>query len=430
MTKNLNLHQQKKLIAVRTILKNIEQIVTVDTKGENFKRGKKMNDLQILSEYALIIEDEIIKDIVPNSKSAKIKADKEINLKGKIVLPGIIDCHTHTVFSGSRADEFVQKLQGVSYEEIAKKGGGIQKTVNSVRHSSFDELYSLSEKRVRNFIEQGVTSLEIKSGYGLSFYDEIKMLQVINRLNSLEISIIPTFLGAHTFPKEYQNDKKKYIQILTDEMLPYIAKNKLAIFCDAFCETTAFSTKEVEIIFEKANDYGFLTKLHTDQFNSIGGIDIAIKSDSKSVDHLEVISDDDIMKLANTDITAVLLPGVSFTLNYNFAPARKLIDSNSIVAIATDFNPGSSPIQNISLIMSIAAMKMEMTPEEIISAFTINAANALGISNKTGSIEINKLADFSVYDCNDYNEIIYNIGRNINSMTISKGKIIYQNLMK
>lgn len=411
---------------MKTLLKNIEQIVTVDTNGQNFKRGNEMNDISPVIDHSILIENDLIKDIIPNSKIHKTNSDQIIDLKGKIVLPGLIDCHTHTVFSGSRSDEFVQKLQGVSYEEIAQKGGGINKTVEAVRQSSFDELYLLSKSRVKNFIEQGVTSIEIKSGYGLSFYDEIKMLQVINKLNSLGINIMPTFLGAHTFPKEYQNDREKYIQILTDEMMPYISKNKLALFCDAFCEKTAFSPEETLAVLGKAKHYGFLTKLHTDQFNSIGGIDVAIKSKTNSVDHLEVISGNDINKIAKTDITAVLLPGVSFTLNYDFAPARKIIDSGAIVSLATDFNPGSSPIQNVSLIMSLAAMKMKMTPEEIISAFTINAAKALAISNYTGSIEINKSADFSIFDCNHYNEIIYNIGTNINCMTIAKGKIVYQ----
>jgi len=412
---------------MKTLVSNPEQIITADTSGLNFKRGKKMNDLGLLSGHSIVIEDKIIKDIIPNQKIKKLKFDKTIDLKNKIILPGLIDCHTHTVFSGSRSDEFVQKLSGVSYEEIAKKGGGINKTVESVRESSFDELFNLGKRRVQRFIEQGVTALEIKSGYGLSFYDEIKMLQVINRLNLTGIEIIPTFLGAHTFPKEYKNDRQKYLQIITDELLPYIAKNKLATFCDAFCEKTAFTKAETEHVFEKAKQLGLKTKLHTDQFNSIGGIDIAIKSNSKSVDHLEVVNDEDILKLSKTDITAVLLPGVSFTLNYGFAPARKLIDNDAIVALATDFNPGSSPIQNISLIMSLAAMKMKMTAEEIISAFTINAANALSISDKTGSIEINKNADFSVFGCNDYKEIIYNIGTNLNCMTISKGEIVYQN---
>ena len=412
---------------MKTLVSNPEQIITVDTSGSNFKRGKKMNDLGLLSGHSIVIEDKIIKDIIPNQKIKKLKFDKTIDLKNKIILPGLIDCHTHTVFSGSRSDEFIQKLSGVSYEEIAKKGGGINKTVESVRESSFDELFNLGKRRVQRFIEQGVTALEIKSGYGLSFYDEIKMLQVINRLNLTGIEIIPTFLGAHTFPKEYKNDRQKYLQIITDELLPYIAKNKLATFCDAFCEKTAFTKAETEHVFEKAKQLGLKTKLHTDQFNSIGGIDIAIKSNSKSVDHLEVVNDEDILKLSKTDITAVLLPGVSFTLNYGFAPARKLIDNDAIVALATDFNPGSSPIQNISLIMSLAAMKMKMTAEEIISAFTINAANALSISDKTGSIEINKNADFSVFGCNDYKEIIYNIGTNLNCMTISKGEIVYQN---
>jgi len=346
-----------------------------------------------------------------------------------IVLPGLVECHTHSAFAGSRANEFLMRLSGASYEEITAQGGGILSTVNAVRTSSFDELVILLKPRIEHFISQGITVLEIKSGYGLSFYDEIKLLQVINYFKMQSpIEIIPTFLGAHAFPPEYKNDHEQYIDLLINELLPYIIKNNLAFTVDAFCERSAFSPEEVEMIFSKAKKLGYKLKLHTDQFNKIGGLNIARKYKVNSVDHLEVIDDNDIQQFAKSEIVAVLLPGVSFFLDYNYAPARKLIDNDAIVALSTDYNPGSSNISNLHLIMSIAAIKMKMTAEEIISAVTINSAKALCLSEKTGSIEFGKQADFAIFKAKEYSEIIYTMGTNLNSMTIKKGKIIYNTL--
>jgi imidazolonepropionase len=346
-----------------------------------------------------------------------------------IVLPGLVECHTHSAFAGSRANEFLMRLNGASYEEIAGQGGGILSTVNAVRTSSFDELVNLLRPRIENFISQGITALEIKSGYGLSFYDEIKLLQVINyfKIHS-PIEIIPTFLGAHAFPPEYKNDHGQYIDLLINELLPYIIKNNLAFTIDAFCEKSVFSPEEVDRIFSKAKKLGYQLRLHSDQFNKIGGLNIARKYKVNSVDHLEVITEEEILEFSKDEIVAVLLPGVSFFLDYGYAPARKLIDSNAIIALSTDFNPGSSNISNLHLIMSLAAIKMKMSAEEIISAVTINSAKALGLSEKTGSLEIGKQADIAVFGAKEYSEIIYNVGSNLNRMTIKKGKIIYNAL--
>lgn len=408
------------------IIKNPAQIVTVDTKGKNFKRGSELNEINVLDNHSIIIENDIIKDILPNSSIEKYTYDIEIQTKDKVVLPGLIDCHTHTTFAGSRANEFKMKLAGVSYEEIAKSGGGINSTVHAVRKSSFDELVNICIPRIKYCISQGITSLEIKSGYGLSYYDEVKLLKVIEHLNKIfPIDIIPTFLGAHTFPPEYKNDHEKYINIIKDEMIPYISQNKLAKFCDAFCETTAFSIEQVDDIFNKAKKEGLLLKLHTDQFNSIGGLDLAIKHNAISVDHLEVVKDEEIEKLSKTDIVVILLPGVSFFLNYDFAPARKLIDSGAIVALSTDFNPGSSHISNLNLIMSLASLKMKMTIEETISAVTINAAKALSIEQYCGSLEIGKKADLAIFNTTNYADIVYQVGKNLNSITVKNGEVIY-----
>ncbi|MHB9040263.1 MAG: imidazolonepropionase, partial [Melioribacteraceae bacterium] len=388
---------------MKTLFKNPVQIVTVDTKSKHFKRGKELSEIGLLSEHSILVENGIIKDIIPNSSLSKISADKTVDLKDLIVLPGLIECHTHAAYAGSRADEFLLRLKGATYEDIAKNGGGISSTMQAVRNSSFEELVKLLKPRVAHFISQGVTTLEIKSGYGLSYYDEIKLLQVINyfRTNS-SIEIIPTFLGAHTFPPEYKNDHKQYLDLITNELLPYIIKNKLADQVDAFCEKTAFSADEVDKIFTKAKKLGYKLRLHTDQFNSIGGLDVALRHKALSVDHLEVIPDEEIPKLSKSETVAVLLPGVSFFLDYDYAPARKLIENNAIVALSTDYNPGSSHIPNLHIIMQLAALKMKISVEEIISAVTVNAAKAVDKNELAGSIEIGKQADFAVFAAKEY----------------------------
>jgi imidazolonepropionase len=410
---------------MRTILLNPARIITVDTKGKNYKRGNELNEINAIDNHSIIIEDGIIKDILPDS-SLKNNSARVINVKDKIILPGLIDCHTHTAFTGSRSDEFRRRLTGESYEEIAKKGGGINTTVQAVRNAAVEELINLLTKRVQYFISQGITSLEIKSGYGLDFENELKLLQAINYLKDIfPVDIVPTFLGAHTFPPEYKNDNEGYINLLIDKLIPHISLHKLAKYCDAFCEKTAFSSEEVDRIFTKAKQSGMELKLHTEQFNNIGGIDMALKHNITSVDHLEVLEDSKLNSLGSSEIVCTLLPGVSFFLNYQYAPARRLIENNAIVALATDYNPGSSNIANLNFIMSLAAIKMKMTVEETISAVTINAAKAIGLNETTGSIEINKQADFSVFDTTEYSDIVYNVGKNLNCMTIKKGEIIF-----
>jgi imidazolonepropionase len=411
---------------MKTLLYNPAAIVTINTSGKNFKRGKELSDIGCLYEHSIIIEDDTIQDLVPTGSVDKNKFDEVFDLSNKTILPGLVECHTHTAFAGSRADEFRQKLNGVSYEEIAKKGGGINTTVKAVRSSSFEELVNVIKPRIENFISQGITTLEIKSGYGLNFENERKLLQVINFLNEIyPIDIIPTFLGAHTFPPEFKNDHRAYIDEIINKMIPHFAEQNLAEFCDGFCEATAFSANEIDEIFSAANMNGLKLKLHTEQFNSIGGLNVALKHNAVSVDHLEVIKVEDIPILSKSDTVTVLLPGVSFFLNHTYAPARKLIEQNAIVALATDYNPGSSHISSLSLIMSLAALKMHMRIEETISAVTINAAKALCREKSIGSIEIGKKADFAVFNTSDYSDIVYSIGSNLNCLTIKNGKVVY-----
>jgi len=411
-----------------TLFKNPAQIVTVSTNGKNVKRGKELKEISVLEDHSLLIEDAVIKDLIPNASIVNESEYKIINVKDKVLLPGLVECHTHTAFAGSRANEFRLKLAGKSYVEIAKLGGGINTTVSAVRNSSLDELVKLISPRITYFIAQGITTLEIKSGYGLDFENEIKLLHVIQHLQKIfPITIVPTFLGAHTIPTEMKENRELYIHAITQKMLPFIADNFLAEFCDGFCEPTAFSAKEINLIFSHAQSLGLDLKLHTDQFNSIGGIDVALIHQAVSVDHLEVIKEEDISKVAQSDSVAVLLPGVSFFLNYNYAPARKLIDAGAIVALSTDYNPGSSNIADLNFIMSLAAIKMNMTIEETISAVTINAAKAINLNDEVGSIEIGKKADLAVFNTNDYADIIYNVGKNLNEMTIKNGEVIYRN---
>jgi len=406
---------------------NAAQIVTCNTDGKNQKRGSELQKLEVLYDHFIACENGIIKDVLPNNKLNKFISSEKIDLTGKIILPGLVECHTHTAFAGSRANEFKEKIAGVSYEEIAKRGGGIILTVNAVRNTSLTDLVEIIKPRIKEFISQGITTLEIKSGYGLDFENEIKLLHAIKIINEIfPIDIVSTFLGAHSFPLEFKNNHDKYINLIVDEMLPHIAKNNLAEFCDGFCESTAFNSIEIDHIFSKAKSLGLKLKLHTEQFNNVGGLDIALKHKAVSVDHLEVLNEKDYSKLSNTETVAVLLPGVSFFLDYQFAPARKLIENNAIVALSTDYNPGSSHIFNLHLIMSLAAIKMKMKIEEIINAVTINAAKAVSREKSVGSIEIGKKADFAVFNTSEYSDIVYSVGRNLISHTIKNGEIIFK----
>jgi imidazolonepropionase len=412
---------------MKKLLFSPSQIVTVNTNGKNFKRGKELSEINCIDNASIVIEDDIIKDIILTKNISKSSFDEVVDLTDKILLPGLVECHTHTAFTGSRADEFRQKLAGLSYEEIASAGGGILKTVNSVRSASFEELVKTIKPRIEHFISQGITTLEIKSGYGLDFENEQKLLQVIIFLDEIvPIDIVPTFLGAHTFPLEFKDNRNGYVDLIINKMIPHFAEQGLAVFCDGFCELTAFTAEEIDRIFISAKENNLKLKLHTEQFNTIGGLVSALKHNAVSVDHLEVIDENDIEKLKISDTVAVLLPGVSFFLNHTYAPARKLIDNNAIVALATDYNPGSSHISSLALIMTLAALKMDLTIEETISAVTINGAKALCKEEEVGSIEIGKKADFAVFNTREYANILYDIGRNLNCMTIKNGNIIFE----
>ncbi len=413
------------------LLKNISQLVTCSNVNNFPKKGKAQSDIGLRSDSNLIIDKGRIefigssKSLAKILKKKRIKITKEIDCKNKVVTPGFIDSHTHFVYAGNREDEYEMRIAGKTYQEIAAKGGGIISTVSSVRKSSFNNLYQIAEKRLKKFIETGTTTIEAKSGYGLDTANEIKILKVINKLkkeNKFGLDIIPTFLGAHAVPKGVT--KKAYIESICFDMIPKIAKQNLAEFIDVFCEVNYFDSEETNMIFEQGVKFGLIPKIHTDQFNSIGGVGAALKHKAISVDHLEVLKERDIKRLAGKNTIATLLPGVSYFLDISYQPARKLIANNVPIALATDFNPGSCPTQNIQTIMSLASVQLKMTAEEILNAVTINAAYAVNRQNKIGSIEIGKQADLLIFDIPSYKFITYNFGVNNISNVIKKGRII------
>ncbi len=406
------------------LIENARQIITCNSEGKRYKSGKNQSRLDIAENSTIYIEDGIIKWIGKKLPAGLKRRDLEtINAGNKVVTPGFIDSHTHLVFAGNRVDEYAMRLAGKSYEQIAKAGGGILKTVGEVRKSSEAQLTKLALERLKRFTTYGVTSVEAKSGYGLDTGNEIKMLEVIYTLNQKSpLDIYPTFLGAHAVPPDLT--RKEYIELIIHDMIPKVSERRLAYFIDVFCELNYFTAKETDTILQHGAKFGLIPKLHTNQFYSIGGINAAVENKAVSVDHLEVMKPGDIKALIGTGIVACLLPGVSYFLDIPYAPARKLIESNIPVAIATDYNPGSCMIENIQLIMNLAANQLKMSIEEVFNAVTINAAAALGISERVGSIEPGKQADLLIFDIPDYRYLLYNIGINPLQSVIKKGKVI------
>jgi imidazolonepropionase len=353
---------------------------------------------------------------------------REMNATGKVVMPGLIDAHTHLVFAGSRENEFEQRIQGLSYQEIAGRGGGILSTVEATRNSSFDELFSLGKKRLGRMLSKGVTTVEAKSGYGLSLQDEMKILKVMKALQeSHPIDIVPTFLGAHTLPKEFREDRTHYVDLLIEEMIPKVAQERLAEFCDVFCEEKAFTLEESKQILETGKRYGLKPKIHADQLSSGGGAELAAEVDAYSADHLEYASPEGIKKMAEKGVTAVLLPGASFFLSMKkYPPARDMIEQGVAVSLATDFNPGSSMTESLPMMMTMGCTMYKLLPKEVIQATTIHAARSMGREKEIGSLEVGKQADLLVLDIPNYRYLPYHFGVDHVETVIKKGKMIYQ----
>ena len=348
-----------------------------------------------------------------------------LDASGCVVLPGLIDSHTHTIFAGSREDEFELKLKGATYQEIAAQGGGIKSTMRSTRKASIEELTRIGLNRLGNAIAFGITTIEIKSGYGLSFDDEIKMLEVIRALRKfVPLDIIATFLGAHTLPPEFASDRQGYIDLICNKMIPHIVSNQLAEFCDAFCETHVFTADETRTIFETAKKHGLKLKLHADQLTNTGGAELCAEMGAVSADHLENISDRGIDALSRSGTVAALLPGCSFFLKMQYPPARKMIEAGIPVALATDFNPGSCMTQNLQMIMSIACTQMRMTTAEAIKAVTLNAARALDRKD-IGNIQTGMKADLALFDAPNYQFIPYNFAQNHIRFVVKSGQLSF-----
>ena len=382
---------------MKTLLINIKELLQVRENPIEMVSGKEMGVLPKINDAFLLIENNIISDYGMMVDCPKLEHVKIIDVKGKIVLPTWVDSHTHIVYAGNRVQEFVERINGLSYEEIANRGGGILNSAKKLNETSEDEIYQQSKLRLEEVMQQGTGAVEIKSGYGLTVEGELKMLRVIKRLKeNYPIEIKATFLGAHAFPLEYKENHSAYIDLIINEMLPKIAEENLADYIDAFLETGYFSVDETIKIMQAGKKYGLQAKIHVNQFTAIEGIKACVENDALSVDHLEVVTDEDIEVLKNSKTMPVALPSCSYFITIPYTPARKMIDSGLPLAIATDFNPGTTPSGNMNFVVAAACIKMKMTPEEALNAATINGAYAMGISDTHGSITKGKKANIII----------------------------------
>jgi imidazolonepropionase len=348
-----------------------------------------------------------------------------IGAAGKVITPGLIDPHTHLVFGGSREDEFYLRARGADYMEIMEAGGGILSSVRATRAASLEELVSAGKDRLRWMLEQGVTTVECKSGYGLDLDTELKQLEAVRILKDAQpVELVSTYLGAHAWPPEYAEDRDGYVDFVINTVLPKIREEGLAEFVDVFTEKGVFSVEQSRRIFNKAKELGFALRVHADEMHTLGGAELAAELGMASADHLLMVSEEGIQALAESGVIPILLPGTAFSLRKPYAPARKMLDAGLPLALATDFNPGSCPITSLALVMSLACLYMAMTPEEVLNAVTINAAYSLGRSERIGSLEAGKQADIVIFQVDDYRKIPYYIGTNLVETVIKTGKVV------
>ena len=411
----------------RILLINIKKLLQIRSIETSYVSGKEMNIIPSIKSAYLLINDGIIEKFGEMKNSPKgFNKFTVIDCKDKMVLPSWCDSHSHIVFSGNRSNEFMDRINGLSYNEIAFNGGGILNSVDILRNTNKDDLLKQSSIRIKEVINQGTGAIEIKSGYGLNMESEKKMLEVISEIKKQnDIIVKSTFLGAHAFPREFINNKKEYIDLIINRMIPEYNEAKLIDFVDVFCEKGYFDIEQSESVLSKAQELGIKAKIHVNQFNSFGGIGLALKYDALSVDHLEVLTEQDLSELKQGSTMPVALPTCSYFLGINYAPGRKIIDNGLPLAIASDFNPGSSPSGNMNFVVSTACIKMKLTAEEAINAATLNGAYAMGISDKVGSITEGKVANLIITkDINSINEIPYSFGSGKISKVILAGKII------
>ena len=376
--------------------------------------GAELCDLAIIPDGGMLVRDGVIVATGPSDVIEKqMPGDAEVvDATGRVVLPGFVDAHAHPVFGGNRVDEFEMRARGATYEEIAAAGGGIRSTVRKTRAATEDQLLAQAMKHAEWFLRCGTTTVEAKSGYGLSVEDEIKILRVVRRLNEeTPIEFVPTFLGAHAIPEEFQSAPDRYVSLVIDEMLPRIADERLAEFCDVFCERGYFDIETSRKILSAAKERGLGIRMHADQLTNGGGAELAAELGAVTADHLEQTEAPGIAAMKRAGVQPVLLPGSVYALGKTRYPrAREMIEAGLAVVIATDFNPGSSPTPSMPMVLSLAATQMKMTPAEGVTAATINAAYSLNRGDKIGSLEAGKLANFAIFDCEDYRELAYWFG--------------------
>jgi imidazolonepropionase len=407
-----------------TLFINIKELIQVRDKSVEKVSGKDMSILPTIKNAFMMIENEIIINFGPMEKLGNTKADSIIDVTGRLILPTWCDSHTHLVFADTREEEFVDRINGLSYEQIALKGGGILNSAAKLQDKPEQELYNDAAKRLNELIKSGTGSIEIKSGYGLTLESELKMLRVIKRLKeNFPLPIKATFLGAHAIPFKYKEKRAAYIQLIIDEMLPEIATQKLADFIDVFCEKGYYTVEETDQILKAGIKYGLVPKIHVNQFNSIGGIKVGVKNNALSVDHLEVLTTKDLAHLKDSETIPVSLPSCSFFLGIPYTDARKIMEANVPLALASDYNPGSTPSGNMNFVVSLACIKMKMTPEEAINAATINGAYASNLSDKVGSISKGKLANFIITKpIKSYSYLPYSFASNCIDEVFLRGK--------
>jgi imidazolonepropionase len=414
-----------------TIISGPSQLLTLHGRGP--RRGAALANIGLVKNGALLIADGLI---VAVGNRAQVEAHplardaQRLDAAGRVVLPGFLDSHTHLIHAASRAEEYELRITGASYEEIAKRGGGILNSVAKLRAATADALKQRAHSALKQFAAYGTTTIEAKSGYGLDLASELKILKLHKELSAEQpLDIVSTFLGAHVIPAEFRTRKsgvKDYVSLLIDKLIPEIAVQKLAEFCDVFCERGAFNLAQSKQILEAGKRYGLRPRIHAEQLSRTGGTQLAVKLGAASCDHLEKINRTDIRALAKSKTVATLLPGCDFHLGLKqYAPARDLIDAGAIVALATDYNPGTSPTVSMPMILSLACTQLRMTPAEAITAATINSAYSLGRDKRIGSLEVGKLADIAIFDVDDYREIPYYFGMNTCHTTIKRGQIIY-----
>ncbi|QQZ11279.1 imidazolonepropionase [Heyndrickxia vini] len=429
----LNYYQGGTKLSEKPIfIHHANELITVAGGSDKPFKREEMNNLHIVKDGALWIENGQIMAVgtteeIQSRYSDRLNESIIVDATGKIVLPGLIDPHTHLVYAGSRENEFNMRLNGATYMEIMNNGGGIHATTTRTRAASYEELLSESKTRLDSFLKHGVTTVEAKSGYGLDWKTEKKQLEVAKQLNEEHvIDIVRTFMGAHAVPANFKENPDEFVRIVIEEMLPQVAKENLAEFNDVFCERGVFTPEQSKKILEAGKEYGLIPKIHADEIEPYEGAELAADVGAISAEHLLRASDTGIKKMAEKEVIGVLLPGTAFFLMADSARGRKMIDEGVPVALSTDCNPGSSPTTSLPFIMNLACMKMGMTPAEAITACTINAAHAINRSNEIGSLEIGKKADIVMMNVPNYMQLQYHYGMNHTDMVIKNGKIVVE----